>query len=86
MTNLGFKVKKLEDKWLRRGRYPLADTDILQMMEEEARLNKILFESQLPQEFQVEQNLVDVLEETIKTSGVNRDCLRRSVSNFLTGS
>lgn len=80
MTNLEFQVKNLEDKWLRRGRYPMMDNNIFQVIQEEAHVNKIFLETQLPQEFEAERNLVSVLQKATDSSCPGREVLLRSVS------
>ncbi|GJQ82158.1 hypothetical protein Trydic_g3615 [Trypoxylus dichotomus] len=80
VANLEFQIKNLEDKWLRRVRYPMTDTDVIQIVQEEAQVNKIFLESQLLEELFNEGNLALVLERSVDNSSPSREILYEMVA------
>lgn len=81
MNDLELQVKNLEDKWSRRGRHPIVDTNIFLTVQEEMHVNKIFLETQLPQELREQTSLVTLMERTVdKGTQPSREFLHKTVN------
>ncbi|KRT80873.1 hypothetical protein AMK59_5960 [Oryctes borbonicus] len=80
IATLEFQVKNMEDKWSRRGRYPIVDVNIFEVIQEEAHVNKIFLTSHLPQELENEKNLASVVEKSVDSSCPSRETLHKLVA------
>ncbi|KAK9730886.1 Intraflagellar transport 81 calponin homology domain [Popillia japonica] len=81
-AELKVRVKDLEDKWIRRGSIPNFDTNIVEVVQQEAQVNKIILETQLPQDFEKEKNLILVLEKTVTGSYPIKENLIRLINRL----